>query len=648
MTANLILEIIVLLLFIATVVGLISRRSRLPYTVGLVLMGLILSYITRPGVNELPPVLAHLIETVEAGVTRELIIGVFVTPLIFEAAFHLRWDILRRDLNLILALAIPGVLLTMIMVAGMISMGTGLPVTVTLVFGALISATDPVSVVSLFKTLGVPKRLQVLLEGESLFNDGTAVVVFSLALAIALGETTSSNSGGWAHYFINFVTVTGGGLLVGFILGWAVSQLIAMIDDHLIETTIITVLAFGAYLVAEQLQVSGVLAVVTAGLVNGNIGPKGMSPTSRIVVTNFWEYIAFLANSALFLLIGLETDINQLFLQWQPILLAIIAVLIARAVVIYFLTFVIRDIPVRWGHILLWGGLRGAVSLALALSLPLSLGTPVVIQIRTMAFGVVLFTILVQGFSMQPLVKLLHIIERSQYQLEYERRHARAIAARTAYDHLNLMHQRGLFSHHTWQMVSPVLLQYSNTLSGAVKDVIQADPVIEAEELNSARHEALRAQRSALTSLWTDGVISEEVFFELVREVDVAMTGSTENWAGSLMPSPIKPIKHLMTAIIQIQDYEATVNALTSAGLSLTQLSSSGGFLGRRNITLMIGLGENQEETAVRLLSQHCHRRVEYIATPLEGAPLSLPLSTPVTVGGATIFTLDVERFEEI
>ncbi len=646
-TTNQILEIILLLLFIATLVGLITRRLRVPYTVGLVLMGLLLGLVNRPGSQDMPEVISSLINLVENQITPQLIVGLLVTPLIFEAAFHLRWETLRRDLRLILALAIPGVVLTTLLVGGIVFVGTSYSLAMAMLFGALMAATDPVAVVALFRTLGVPKRLQALMEGESLFNDGTAIVIFDLVLSIALGNTSTTGNLEWLQYGFDFIRVAGGGLVIGLILGWLVSQLINNIDDHLLETTLTTVLAFGAYLAAEQIHVSGVLAVVAAGLVNGNISPRGMSPTTRIVVANFWEYVAFLSNSVVFLVIGLEMRLEEMVSQWQPIVLAILAVLVARGVIIYSLTLPSRDVPRRWSHVLWWGGLRGAVSLALALSVPLTLGASEVSQMRSMAFGVVLFTILVQGFSMQPLVRRMHLVERSEMQEEYERRHARAVASRAAYNRLERMYKEGLFSHHTWQGISPLLEQHAQALASAVKEVMQADPSVEADELDTARREALRAQRSALIELLRDGVISEEVFNQLAREVDVAITESQNSWAGLLKSTGLHPIHLLMTVVIQVQDFENALNALTKIGLTVTHLSSSGGFLGRRNVTLLIGMGDDQEELVVRSLSKSCRRRVEYISTPLEGAPFHLPLSTPVTVGGATIFTFKVDRFEE-
>ena len=221
-------EVVIGLLLIAIIVGIITRRLRLPYTVGLVLIGLALSVRGQTDVN-IPP---------------ELFLGLLVPPLIFEAAFHLSIRDLRYDLVPILALAIPGVLITTGLVGFVVAAGTGAPISLSLVFGALIAATDPVAVVALFRSLGVPKRLQGLLEGESLFNDGTAIVVFNMMIAIAITGSFSLVAS-----LVDFVIVSGGGIGVGLVLGMIYSQITRRIDDPLIETTLTGVLAFGAYLI---------------------------------------------------------------------------------------------------------------------------------------------------------------------------------------------------------------------------------------------------------------------------------------------------------------------------------------------------------------------------------------------------------------
>jgi len=636
-------EVIIGLLLIAALVAIFVRRYRLPYTVGLVGIGLLISAIFP---EEFPGL-----------ISADIILSLLVPPLIFEAAFHLRWEDLRRDLGFILLLAVPGVILTTLVVGGLITFANiGIEIELAMVFGALIAATDPVAVVALFRRLGVPKRLQVLLEGESLFNDGTAIVVFNIALVIAgitaHGETSLSADSGLGLWIAEFLKVAGGGILTGVVLGMFASQIIGRIDDALVETTLTTVLAFGSYLVGEHvLGVSGVLAVVAAGIFNGNVGPRGMSATTRVVVFNFWEYAAFLANSLIFLLIGLAIDIVNLQASLPAIGVAILAVLLARALGIYGLSIFNNEISTKWKTVLYWGGLRGAIALALALTLPFNVEPETLQQItmlRNMAFGVVLFTLLIQGISMDWVVKKLKLVQRSHFQEEYERRHARFVAGRAAYEYLRRMNQQGLISEHTWQRLAPVMERQNDMLVEAVKQVITSDPAVEAEELDTAHREALRAQRSALTGLLRDGVISEETYAQLVGEVDTALTEKNYNWPELLrLGQSIASVTHLMAAVIQEADMESALASLSKLGFSVARLSSTGGFLSRKNVTLLIGIQTGREEAAVKALQNSCKQRVEFVSSPLQGSAIPTPPPTQITVGGATVFMFEVESYEE-
>jgi len=282
--------LVIVLVLVATLVAMAVRRIRLPYTVSLVLVGLFIS-VQRPVAIE---------------VTPELILSIFVPPLVFEAAFHLDFRLVRSNLGPIIILAMPGVVLTTLFVRGMVALGTGLPFGVAAVFGALIAATDPVAVVALFRALGVSRQLATAVEGESLFNDGTAIVIFNIALVAALTGAFDPLAG-----LFDFLRVVLGGMTVGLALGWLAAQLMARVDDRLVVTTLTTLLAYGAYLVAERFHVSGVLAVVMAGLVSGNVGLAGAPPTTKIMLFNLWDYLGFLANSLVFLLIGLDVDLSQ-------------------------------------------------------------------------------------------------------------------------------------------------------------------------------------------------------------------------------------------------------------------------------------------------------------------------------------------------
>jgi CPA1 family monovalent cation:H+ antiporter len=609
------------LLLIASLVGIATNRLRLPYTIGLVLIGLALSIQGQEQI-EIPP---------------EIFLGLLVPPLIFEAAFHLNFKDLLKDLTPILALAIPGVLITTLLVGGVVAWGTGFPLATALIFGALVAATDPVAVVALFRSLGVPKRLQVLLEGESLLNDGTAIVVLNLMLVIAVtGEFNILGS------VFDFGVVAGGGLAVGFVLGVIIAQAIRFIDDSLIEMTLTTVLAFGSYILAERLHVSGVLAVVAAGLVSGNIGPRGMSPSTRILVYNFWEYAAFLANSVVFLLIGFQIDLPVLLGDWLVILWAILAVLVARAVSVYGLSWIGQGMPIRFKHVIYWGGLRGAISLALALSLPLSLG-PAREEIKAMAFGVVLFTLLVQGLTMKPLINRMKLIQRKEAQEEYERRHARSVMAKTSYERLKEMYQSGLISAHIWEMMAKPIKQHAQALTEAVSEVLQGDPSVQEEVFDTALREMLVSQRSALNTLLRDGIITEDIFAQLVSEVDTALSEPHSSQIEIILNRPKYKISSLMAVILQVSDVESVTAILNRLGILVTRLSSSGGFLGRKNVTLLAGVPDGKESTIMKAIHNASKQRVEFLHATSD----EVRNATSVTVGGATLFTFEVERYEE-
>ncbi len=614
------------LLLVVSIVAIIVRRFRIPYTVALVVAGLVLSLRARFQID----------------LTSELILALLLPPLVFEAAFHLEFEQLRRSLPTIALLAIPGVVLNMLIVGGILNLGPGIPLSIALVFGALIAATDPLSVVAIFRRLGAPKQLEVLLEGESLFNDGTAIVIFGIALEIVgTGEFTLVSG------ITEFLQVAAGGLLIGAALGWFISQLTSRIDDYLIEITLTTVLAFGAYLVAEQFHLSGVLAVVAAGLVSGSSAEREMSPTTRIVLVNFWEYVTFLANSAVFLLIGLDVEIASMLARGPVILWAIAAVLVGRLVSIYGLTQFNRLIPRNWRHVLFWGGLRGAIALALALSIPADFGAERQTLIE-MTYGVVLFSLVVQGMSMGTLLSRLGITTKSDDEIEYERRLARARAADSGYQHLKSLSDDGLISAHTWRSIQPMLEQRMDALVGSVQEVVSESPELEAEEFETARKEMLRAQRSRLGTMRTSGALSDETYDELVAEIDQALTSDREAWDKYARRSLEEDICQLLLAVVQSSDLESASNALAIRGIQVTRIQSRGGFMRKGNHVLLMGIAPGRLKTAMDTLERVCRDRVKYIS------PLDLGIEDDerekmrVTVHGATAFVLDVERCEVI
>ena len=386
-------QIFLSLLVVASFVAVVVKWVRLPYSIALVIAGLVIG-------------VTHLLPPVD--MTPELILVMMLPALLFEAAWNLRVSDLRKSWLPIGVLATGGVIISTIAVATVMYFLTGLGLMAALLFGAMISATDPISVLALFKKLGINKRLTMILEGESLFNDGTAVVLFKLILVSMLAGTSFSLVSGIGSFAFMVI----GGAALGLGLGYMASKLTSYFDDHLLEVTLTAILAYGSYLLAEAIHVSPVISTICAGIVMGNYGSRiGMSVNTRQAVNLFWEYAAFLVNSMVFLLIGLQMKLDLLFNYSSLIGAGIIAILLARALVVYGLAPMLSTnkdpIPMSWRHLLVWGALRGSLCMALALSLPLDFPKREALVVLT--FGVVLFTLLVKGLTIEPLARRLKI-----------------------------------------------------------------------------------------------------------------------------------------------------------------------------------------------------------------------------------------------
>ncbi len=391
------------LLGLAILVALAARRLRLPYTVGLVLAGAALA--------------AFRVDTGLA-LTHDLIFDVILPPLLFEAALNLRWRELRRDLLPVLALSTAGVALCAAVVAAGLVYWLGWTIESAMVFGALIAATDPISVIALLRESGVTGRLRLLIEAESLINDGAAAVLFTLILAWAAHDAASS--GGPFGVASAFGAIVGGSLVVGFLVGLAAIFVAGGSQDRLVETALSVVAAFSSFLIADSAGASGVLATVTAGMTMGNLGVMGekgrlgraLTSQGRAFLVEFWEFAAFLANSLVFLLIG-SALANVEFSRegFYALALAITLALLGRAAAVYPVCLALSRsrwaVPLNEQHLLWWGGLRGALALALALALPAALPRRDDILIAT--FAVVAFSVIVQGLTAPLALKALGI-----------------------------------------------------------------------------------------------------------------------------------------------------------------------------------------------------------------------------------------------
>lgn len=401
-------EELTLLLAVALATALVARALRFPYTLALALVGLLIGVIASIPSPELSP---------------DAVLFIFLPILLFEGAWTVEVSKLIANWLLVLLLAVPGLLIAVAIAAFGLHFGAGLPWLIALLIGAIISPTDPIAVIALMRQLGMSSRLRTIVEGESLFNDGMGTATFSitlalLAMSLAPGFTGFSGAA-VAREALDAAWLFVGGILIGAITGWLVSRLLRLIEDRLIETATTFIVAYGVYLLADLVGASGILAVVVAGLILGSYGRRvGISRSSHEAVDNTWEVLGYAATSLLFLLLGVQLS------RVTPSAVAIIAwatggVIAGRAVIVYGLTALHNAIargvgqrrahtrargrpvptPRGWNPILLLAGLRGALSIALALSLPTS--TPYLAQIQDAVYGVTLVTLLGQGVALR-------------------------------------------------------------------------------------------------------------------------------------------------------------------------------------------------------------------------------------------------------
>jgi CPA1 family monovalent cation:H+ antiporter len=510
-----IVELILFLLIAASGTALLCNRLRIPYTIALVFAGFAID-IFRPQIQDIFSSVGFAAGSNFEILTPEIIFTLFLPGLLFESSLHIDIRQLRQDFLRIALLAVLGVSLAAFITGYAVHWAIGLPLMSALVFGVLISATDPISVVALFRELGVSNRLTLLVEGESLMNDGTAVVLFKILVGAALTGVIHPAAG-----LGEFLLVVFGGLAVGLVIGYGASKLISRVDDARIEITLTTLVAYGSYLAAEHMHVSGVIATVSAGLVVSALGVKeGMSAKTRVALFGFWEYLAFVINSMVFLLIGVSVHISDLLSSTTSIAIATAAMILGRLITVYTLTPITNrftvPIPSSWNHILFWGGLHGSVSIALALGLPTNLEGRA--EILNLTFGAVAFSIIGQGLTMQPLVRFLGL--QPQSNLEYERLKAEKISISAARQELDVLRREHILS-------PPVYAAIEEELNTRAQDVTQRISASQAEDPDFAKEEhriaQLRlalAEKSKLSKAVGDGLVSEAAAAPFLNDAD--------------------------------------------------------------------------------------------------------------------------------
>ncbi|HLX97013.1 MAG TPA: Na+/H+ antiporter [Verrucomicrobiae bacterium] len=520
-----IVDIFVGLLLAVAVLALLARRLHIPYPIFFVIGGLLIGLI--PG---LPKV----------RLDPELVFLFFLPPLLFPAALFTSWRDFRANLRPISLLAIGLVLFTTVAVAGLAFYFFHLPLAVGFVLGAIISPPDAIAATAIAERLNVPRRIVTVLEGESLVNDATALVAYRFAvIAVATGSFSLARAGG------EFVIIGIGGILAGLAVGWLATQFHQRVDDAPIEITVSLLTPFVAYLSAEHLGVSGVLAVVTAGLYLGRRMPELLSFRTRLQAGPVWEMVEFLLNGFVFILIGLQlpevlralsdhTHYSFGRLVWYALVISL-AVILIRILWVFPASYLPRLLFKRirdkdpypsWRHVTIvaWTGMRGVVSLAAALALPFTIqgGDPFPYRdlILFLTFIVILATLVVQGLSLPLLIRRLGI--KDDGATAREEREARLKANQAA-----LARLRQIPEH------NPAKADAKRRLSIEYEDRIRQLEVTETENANTPRHlfsseyehlsyETLTEERKTILQLRNRGVINDEVLRRIQRDIDLA------------------------------------------------------------------------------------------------------------------------------
>ncbi len=500
--------ILVILLLVATAVAIATRWLRVSYVTGLVLAGL--------AITQLLPT--------EIGLDDSLILDFFLPILIFEAALNTDISRLRSTVKPIALLAGPGVILASGITALLLKWGLGLEWMSALFAGVILAITDTVSVIAVFKEIPVPSRLSTIVEGESLFNDGIALVLFTLLIDIQrTGSVTFLDT--CQEFFVVIV----GGSLVGLALGYLSSGLLTRSEEPLSNILLTVAVALGAFQIGQVLEVSGVVAVVVAGLLMGTIGLSShVSASTRLTLLSFWQVASFVVNSFIFLLIGIEVDLIALWQTLPAVLLAILAYQIGRVLSVYpllaLLRYFDRPIPWRWQHVLFLGNIKGSLSMALALSLPATL--PNRGQLTALVFGAVLVSLVGQGVSLPWLVKRLNLSPASSSRFAIEELQAQLMAAKAAQDELNNLLNAGVLPKAIYEEMRA---DYQVQVAGAEKalrELYNRRPSAlemtssSLTRLNAVRRRLLLAEKGALSDALRKRILSEEIVSSRLRAID--------------------------------------------------------------------------------------------------------------------------------
>ncbi|NQD67013.1 sodium:proton antiporter [Bacillus haikouensis] len=495
-----IFELGLILVMIAAGITAIAKKFKQPYPIALVIVGALIGLFNIP-------ILEPLKEFITEGeVFNFVIITLFLPALLGEAALKLPFSQLSSNKEPVLALAFGGTFLSFLIIGFSAYYFFDFPIPAAFVFGALMSATDPVSVLSIFKSVGVKKRLAVVIEGESLFNDGLAVVLFNISAFYLLTYIDA----GWAGLgsgLWEFIRVISLGIIIGGSLGYGFSLLTKYFDDYPLEIIFSIILFYGSFLLAESVHASGVIAVVIAALIFGNYGGKiGMSPTTKLNINSFWDVAALLANSLVFLMVGLEITRIDLMEKWPLIFAAIPIVLIARSIAVYTSLSLISNFPHKWKHILNWGGLKGSLSVALVLSLPRDF--PAREDVLILGFSVVLFSLVVQGLTIKPLISFLGVKAKEGEHQEFQELLSQVHRYETAISEIHRVKQKLYITDSVSAEIIDMYKKRIAMIKAQLNELYEQYPDLKNNQILTIKKHALYAEYDAVMKLEKEEIIS--------------------------------------------------------------------------------------------------------------------------------------------
>jgi CPA1 family monovalent cation:H+ antiporter len=567
---------IIVLLLVAAMVMAISKRIKVPFTVLLVLSGAAIAFIVDTYSDQN---IAALNALQGLSLSPDLILYVFLPTLIFESAFNLNARQLWQNIVPILTLAVPGLLLSTGIIAGILLLATSIPLLPALLLGAILSATDPVAVIALFKQLGAPKRLTVLVEGESLFNDATAIVLASILIA-GIGADVGEQHTDLASAGVEFLQVFFGGLLVGWILGIVTGSLLGRVRaDVYIETTLTTILAYASFLIAEQMfHVSGVVAVVAAGLTIGGWGRIKISPSVRHYIDHFWEYMSFVATALIFLMVGMRVNLEELLESSNVLPWVILGMLLSRAIVVYGMIPLSNKLPGAeptdraYQTVMYWGGLRGAIALAIVLSIPAFEYSELFIAL---VMGAVLFTLLVQGLSIEWLVDRLGLSKPPLSDLIAESE-ANITATEEAILRLRELQSGGFFS-------APIAAQLQLQCEDALSAAHQTLKKLRNDELNMGQEIVLLYLRcygneqAKYNDLYNKGHLSEPAIRSLMSNLtsqieSVKFLDEQQLASSNKLPRPELDKRRFLKVLLRLAENLPGLSSITE-GFRLEQIA---------------------------------------------------------------------------